>query len=353
MIETWGFYLFPALNPWEGTAVPPESIQASYDAATDLWCKCEKWGFDGLAFAEHHFNPISLSPSPHLLVASIAARTKRIKFAIMGSVLALHDARRVAEEVGMLTYLTRGRFEPGIAPGAGVHEAVLAGLEPSQIRPRYYSGAELLGKALASRTVTHQDDFSNLKDVQIVPPPHLHNGQSVWVTAMSPDSAVWTAERGYKMVTSWTPTPVAAMLAERYRAAADAAGRTVSPSMLGLRRRVFVADSDSEAQEKFEAAKDLVLLMAGQGFETPDENIKKMMMHPDDFAIGSPKTVAEKLISQCSAGGYGVLLALTDFAQFPSEVLARSHELIGLKVAPLLRSADLGAKAKTKIAASA
>src|SRR3974390_1925656 len=143
MIETWAFYLFPAQNPWDGASIPPQSYQTQYDAYLDLWCKCEQWGFDGLAFAEHHFHPISLSPSPHLLVASVAARTDRLKFAIMGSVLALHgDGRRHVEEIGMLNYLTRGRFEPGIAPGAGTHEAVMAGIDASEVRPRYYSGPE-------------------------------------------------------------------------------------------------------------------------------------------------------------------------------------------------------------------
>ena len=351
MIETWAFYLFPAQNPWDGASIPAQSYQAQYDAYLDLWCKCEEWGFDGLAFAEHHFHPISLSPSPHLLIASVAARTKRIKLAVMGSVLALHDPRRHAEEVGMLNYLSQGRFEPGIGPGAGVHEAVLSGLDPAKVRPRYYSGANLLAKALAERVITHQDEFSNLKDVQIVPPPHLRPGQSVWVTAVSPESVAWTAQRGYKLATSWVPTSVMAMLGDHYRAAADAAGRHVDPSMLGIRRRVFVADSDAEAQEIYEASKDLVLFSAGQGFETVDENFMKMITHPDDFAIGSPETVAEKLISQCRAGGFGVLLALTDFAQFPVAALARSHELIGTRVRRLLRSAEVGDKHRAVAAA--
>src|SRR3974377_155715 len=224
MIETWGFYLFPAHNPCERTAISPESFQASFNAYLKLWCKCEEWGFDGLAFAEHHFNPISLSPSPHLLIAALSGRTKRIKMAVMGSVLPLHDTRRVAEEVGMLNYLTEGRFEPGIGPGAGVHEAVMSGLDPSVVRPRFYSGAELLGKALGGRKVTHQDQFNNLKDIEIVPPLRLRTGQSVLGTVVSAESARWAGERGYKMCTAWTPTPVAAMGADHYRTAAAAAG---------------------------------------------------------------------------------------------------------------------------------
>lgn len=343
MIETWGFYLFAAKNPWDGVNIPYESIQQTYDQYVDLWVKCEDWGFDGLTWAEHHFSPVSLAPSPHLLVAAVAARTKRLRLTTLGAVLTLHDARRYVEECAMLHYLSEGRFEPGIAPGAGVREAVAAGIPAEEVRPRYYSGAELLEKALANRIVTHKNEFSNIENQQIVPPLRLGADQSVWVTVMSPDSAAWTAQRGYKLCTSWLPTPAVAALADHYRAAADAAGRPASPSMLGLRRRVFVAETDSEAQERVEEARDLVLGMTGS-FETADEQVLKFAMQPDDFAIGSPKTVAEKLISQCQAGGYGVLMAFTDFAQFTPSVLARSHELLGTKVAPLLRSAAVGVK---------
>lgn len=352
MIETWGFYIFSAQNPWDGTNIPPDAFQAAFDRYMDLWTRCEGWGFEGLAFAEHHFAPVNLAPSPHLLVAAVAQRTKKLRLTTLGCVLPLHDGRRYVEECGMLDYLTAGRFEPGIAPGAGVREAVAAGLSPDDVRPRYYSAAELLEKALAGPRVTHKNQFSNLDDVQIVPPVRLHPGRSVWVTVMSPDSAAWTAERGYKLCTSWLPTPATAALAEHYRAAADAAGKVVTPQMLGLRRRVFVADTDSEAQERFEAAKDYVRGMTGN-FETADEQVLKLVMQPDDFAIGSPKTVAEKLISQCEAGGYGALMAFTDFAQFSTAELDRSHELLGTKVAPILRSADVGGKSRAPAVAAA
>jgi hypothetical protein len=76
-------------------------------------------------------------------------------------------------------------------------------------------------------------------------------------------------------------------------------------------------------------------------FETQDPAIFKMFDIPDDFAIGSPETVAERLIEQCRAGGFGTLFAFTDFGGFTPKDLARSHELIGTKVAPLLRSAEV------------
>ena len=69
MIETWGFYFLPPQKLAPVAELTPEDIQGAYDRYVDLWVNCERWGFDGLAWPEHHFSPI-LSPSPHLLVAT-------------------------------------------------------------------------------------------------------------------------------------------------------------------------------------------------------------------------------------------------------------------------------------------
>ena len=75
---------------------------------------------------------------------------------------------------------------------------------------------------------------------------------------------------------------------------------TSDPDLLAaaaaMRRRVFVADSDTEAQEKVAAAQDFVAATFGTAFETADPALKARIFHPDDFAVGSPATVAEKLI---------------------------------------------------------
>ncbi|MBB4689743.1 LLM class flavin-dependent oxidoreductase [Amycolatopsis jiangsuensis] len=340
MIETWNFSLFNAGTVPGEQDPTPEQLQAAYSRYLRLWVDCERFGFDGVAFAEHHFTPTGLAPSTHLLVAAVAAQTSTLRLSTLGGVLPLHDARRFAEEVGMLDYLTQGRYEPGIAPGAGSVEARKAGLSTEDIRPRYHSGADLLRKAAEDPTVTHQDQFYNLDRVTLSPRIRPGTGDKIWVTAMSPESAAWGGRRGHKVCTAFLPTPEANALAQHYRDAVTDAGRPLDPRNLGLRRRVFVAGSDSEAEEKREAAID-VFRRDVQSLEAADNRIARLHSHPDDFAVGSPKTVTERLVEQCRAGGYGSLVAFTDFALFDHADLVRSHELIGTEVAPALRAAGL------------
>jgi alkanesulfonate monooxygenase SsuD/methylene tetrahydromethanopterin reductase-like flavin-dependent oxidoreductase (luciferase family) len=346
MIETWVFSFLSGDSLVSEEPPGPAETQAAYDRYLQLLARCDQLGIDGVAFAEHHFHAMCLTPSPHLAIAALASRTENLRFTTLGSVLPMHDARRYTEEVGMLDYLTGGRFEPGIAPGAGDREAVKAGIGAEEVRPRYYSGADVFGKAVESSRVTHHDAFYDLEQVPMVPAMRPETGRSTWVTAMSPNSAEWTGQRGYKLCTAFLPVPVAADLAAHHRAAADAAGHHVDPTMLGIRRRVFVAETDARARELYESSVDKFdTIASAREAETGDDAIRERMMHPDDFAIGSPSTVAEKLVEQCRAGGYGAVMCWTDFAQFEHEDLVRSHELLGREVAPMLRSAAVDAAA--------
>ncbi|MEU9734772.1 LLM class flavin-dependent oxidoreductase [Streptomyces sp. NPDC048002] len=346
MIESWGFYI---MTPEDYVSSAAELTRENQEEAFAHWLeiltRTEEWGFDGVTFAEHHFLPNSMVPSPHIAIAALIAKTDRLRFSTAGSVLSLHHGWRYAAEIAMLRYLSKGRFEPGIAPGSGSAEAVMAGFRAEDARPRYESGVELLQRALTGEHVTLHDEFHNVENLDIVPRWEPHTGQEpVWATVLSPESAAKTAERGWKLLTGWMPTEVAGTVAARYREAARACGHSDDPSMLGLRRRVFVAETDSEAQEKFEAAQDLMPMLMnrdGSQMELADPKIRAMVHNPEDFAIGSPETVAEKLIDQCQSGGFGTIFAWADFASFRWSDLARSHELFGTRVAPQLRAAHV------------
>lgn len=338
-IDIWAFNIFTS-----GAAPAPEEFDEAacrdaYDRYLRLCPKLEEWGIDGVFFAEHHFSTLFIAPSPQLVVAAVAARTERLRLGIMGSVLAMHDGRRFVEECGMLEMLTGGRFEPGIGPGSGDAEAVMSGLAADDIRPRYYSAAELLRKAGDGPYVTHRDEFYNLDAVPLV--PRIPHARGVWTTVMSPGSAAWAAERGWRICTGWLPRPVAVAVADAYRAAALEAKTPSGPEMLALRRRVFIAPSDAQAHEIHEEAADLTKMgLTAQG-EAADPQVAAMLSHPDDFIVGSPETVAEQIVEHCRAGGYGTFAAWSDYAAFSEADLFRNYELLGTKVAPAVRLAAL------------
>jgi alkanesulfonate monooxygenase SsuD/methylene tetrahydromethanopterin reductase-like flavin-dependent oxidoreductase (luciferase family) len=265
----------------------------------------------------------------------------------MSSALPLHNVRQLVEECGMLDYLTHGRLEIGIGPGAGTIEAGLDGLEVQDLRPRYASGADLMDKYLSGSRITHQDAFYNLVDVPIAPQMRQTH-PPVWVTATSESSFQWAAARGYKVCTSWMATAEVAQLSSVYHAAANSAGLVSGPDSLGLRRRVFVAPTDAEARDIVEGSDNPTALArmlqsnqkaaAAISSATSGAAANTRYNQPDDIIVGSPETVTEQLAEQIKATGIGNLLFWADFRLFDHQHLVRSHDLIGAHVIPELRS---------------
>src|SRR5262249_2966390 len=148
----------------------------------------------------------------------------------------------------------------GLSPGSG-SEAFMAGFAGDEVRPRYQSAVQIFEQARTGRPVTVHDPFYDFDDLEIVPRWEPTGDAPGWVAVTSTASAAWTAQRGWKLVTGALSTNTVNQIAARYREAAEASGQSTSPSMLGLRRRVFVAESDSEAQEKVAAAADIMPYM--------------------------------------------------------------------------------------------
>ena len=76
----------------------------------------EKLGYDGYGVGERHGPPF-LSSSPPVVLASIAARTERIRLLTTATVLSVLDPVRVAEDYATLDHLSGGRLDLIIGKG--------------------------------------------------------------------------------------------------------------------------------------------------------------------------------------------------------------------------------------------
>jgi len=86
-------------------------------------------GFYAYHLAEHHTPAIhSLAPSQNVFLASVAQRTRHLRFGPCVYVLPLHHPLRLIEEISMLDNLSGGRLEIGVGRG-GVMEAYFWGQE--------------------------------------------------------------------------------------------------------------------------------------------------------------------------------------------------------------------------------
>lgn len=92
----------------------------------DLAVFCEAQGYQRFWLSEHHNLPTIVGSAPEILLAAIAARTRRIRIGSAGVMLPHYSALKVAEQFRVLDALAPGRIDLGVgrAPGGDMRTAM-------------------------------------------------------------------------------------------------------------------------------------------------------------------------------------------------------------------------------------
>ena len=82
--------------------------------------QAEDWGYHRFWVSEHHSHPSIVGSAPEVLMAAIAARTRRIRIGSAGVMLPHYAPYKVAEQFRVLDALAPGRIDLGVgrAPGS-------------------------------------------------------------------------------------------------------------------------------------------------------------------------------------------------------------------------------------------
>ena len=119
-----------------------------YNNHLDLLEYASTLGFDGIGCNEHHQNAYGLMPSPNLIAASLARRTKDVALVVLGNSIALYNPPiRVAEEFAMLDCISGGRLVAGFPVGTSMDTNFCYGQIPSLTREKYLEAHDLIIKA--------------------------------------------------------------------------------------------------------------------------------------------------------------------------------------------------------------
>ncbi len=342
MIKPWIFEFFTAPGA-PGVGVTPQEATEHYNWYLDLWQKAEDRGFEGIFFSEHHFGP-AYSPSPNLLIAALAPRTRTLRLGVMGMVLPYYEPWRVVEEIAMLDHLTGGRLEIGTSAGIP-NEMEKVGLSVSEARARNDEALEIIDAALLAGTITHKGKYWSLENLPIVPRPLQQPSPTRWTTVVSIESARKAARRGSRIATSFHSVERVRAIFDAYRDEAERAGNPSGPEHLALRRTVTIAARETVAQEAGAVmAKALHTIVAADPRVTrepvPDAPgpSHSFSVSEDELIAGNPGHVADQIVTQCRAVGAGHFLGIINMVS-PKPAILEGHALFGSQVIPVLRRA--------------
>jgi len=121
----------------QSIAVAGQDEDAAIRNTLELAPWCESLGYNRFWLSEHHSLATIVGTAPEILLAAIAARTRRIRIGSAGVMLPHYSALKVAEQFRVLEALAPGRVDLGVgrAPGADMATALL-------LNPNAYAAAE-------------------------------------------------------------------------------------------------------------------------------------------------------------------------------------------------------------------
>ncbi|MGW7516046.1 LLM class flavin-dependent oxidoreductase [Streptomyces sp. NPDC054796] len=168
-------------------------------ASTETARLAESRGFTRYWVAEHHSMPGVASSSPAVILAHLAAHTRRIRLGSGGVMLPNHAPLVIAEQFGTLEALAPGRIDLGLGRAPGTDGATAAALRRSD---KLREGADEFPQQLAELIRFLDDDFPDghrYARIHAVPGP-VQGGDGgrppVWLLGSSGFSAQLAGQLG-------------------------------------------------------------------------------------------------------------------------------------------------------------
>jgi alkanesulfonate monooxygenase SsuD/methylene tetrahydromethanopterin reductase-like flavin-dependent oxidoreductase (luciferase family) len=124
--------------------------------------------------AEHHFHSGGISPNPAVLLAALAARTRRVRLGVLVSVLPFHNPIEVAEQYAMVDQLSGGRFNLGVGSGYIPMEFEGFGVDPGTKRERFDAALETVLSAMGGAPVAPSSAPSGPRALNVLPVQQPH-----------------------------------------------------------------------------------------------------------------------------------------------------------------------------------
>src|SRR5438477_1408309 len=127
-------------------------------------------GVDFIGVGEHHRADFAVS-SPEMVLAAIAARTKRIRLGSAVTVLSSDDPIRVFQRFSTLDALSNGRAEVILGRGSFIESFPLFGYELSQYEELFEEKLDLFAALISQEAVTWRGALRPPLNNQRVFPP--------------------------------------------------------------------------------------------------------------------------------------------------------------------------------------
>ena len=306
MIEL-GISTFGETTEIEGTGIIPAHDERIRNMIEEMKL-ADEVGLDLYAIGEHHREDFAVS-APEILLAAGAAVTKNIKLSSAVTVLSSSDPVRVYQQYATIDAISNGRAEVMVGRGSFTESFPLFGYDLGDYEELFDEKLAMLEKIKANEMLTWEGKHTQKVENKGVYPRSVQEDFPIWVaTGGNTESTIKIAQKGL---------PIAyAIIGGQYKAFKGLIDYYIHPTKQ-------VVDAISKDRPFWRPL-------------TFEQYLNSV--GPDgSMLVGSPETVANKLIDMIETLGLDRFMLHLPLGSMPHEDIMKAIKLFGEEVVPRVR----------------
>ena len=299
-------------------------------------------GLDVFALGEHH-RPDYVVSAPEVILAAVAAVTKRIKLSSAVTVLSSADPVRVFQNFSTLDLISGGRAEIMAGRGSFIESFPLFGYKLEDYDELFIEKLDLLLSINKQEKVSWKGTHrAGINSLGVYPRPYQQQ-LPVWIAdGGTPASVIRAGSLTLPQtiaILGGSPEQFVS-LTNLYRSAATKAGHDTDQLQIAINEHLYISDSSEQAADEFWPIYQKLMNRIGRerGWSPLTRAYYDQLLSPaGPLLVGSPDDVIDKLVYQYGLFKNTRFLAQTIMGDIPHNKMLRSIELFGTQVMPAVR----------------
>ncbi len=333
---------FGAVISGPATGISLSAVQRMQNLLEEI-VLADQVGLDVFGIGEHHRSEF-VDSAPVVILAAAATRTKDIRLTSAVTVLSAADPVRVFQEFATLDLISHGRAEIVAGRGSSVEAYPLFGFDLDDYDSLFSEKLDLLLKIRENTHVRWIGKHRPALTGQAVYPRPLQNPLPIWIgVGGTPASFVRAGTLGLPLMVAiigGEPKRFRPLI-DLYREAGRRAGHRTERLVVGLHAIGFLGDTTEQAAEDFYPGYAHTFTEIGKERGWPPTTRPQFdaLRGPTGaLLIGDAEIVAQKILYVNEVlGGLGRITFQMGVSALPHQKMLRSIELLGTRVAPLVR----------------
>lgn len=347
-----GIYTFAEVtpDPLMGRALDPAQRLRDLIEEIEL---ADQIGLDVFGLGEHHRAEYAVS-APAVVLAAAAARTRSIRLTSAVTVLSSDDPVRVFQDFATLDLLSGGRAEIMAGRGSFIESFPLFGYDLADYDDLFAEKLDLLLRLRETERITWSGKHRPALDRRGVYPRPIQDPLPVWIAVGgTPSSATRAGTLGLPLALAIIGGEPArfAPLVRLYREAARRAGRDPAQLPVGINSIGYLADTAQQAADEFFPSYASMMNVIGRerGWSPIGRRDFDALRSPRGaLVVGGPEEVTEKILFEYEIFGHQRFLLQCSVGGISHRKIMHAIELLGARVAPVVRRATAPALAPTE-----